>query len=468
MKSKHLKRIEQLATRYTWASFLSQSLDESIAELLKDHQTKIIPSLVLELDKLEQTAFSLLDRATARRAEALQTQGQAYLRASEYELIRKSRLANRNVLLFGSEEPEAAITASAMSIASEVFSDSKDLLGTGFGAEAKCVSDAARTTAIREQKKLKHQLLVQDAHEEFEDDVQALHTMPHGPFDYAGRYKKIRSLYVNDLLNFADRATHLAKAVEYFGAATLTLPPLGDPNYLWDAAELLQLVSRQLAEYRNSRITRNIALRVGAVNKSFPRHNIWGANVSSPFETIQRFDALLTSGDREISFEFDFQEHQLQELAPEMADCRLVAIAPQWIAQFPLDMGTAGPLDEKIIQRQNALLAYRRRYRVPTTLVPPPVLIPGWKGDKIYFPLAATTDEDPEQISAIEGEVIAGRPLIGRWKVVLKEPIQRGLQVQRDPLHPNDGKPVLEGDPRLVRPRFAGIIIHMRITGRQI
>jgi hypothetical protein len=255
----------------------------------------------------------------------------------------------------------------------------------------------------------------------------------------------------------------LASFVQAHELRSLPLPILPShhtPDFVWEATEALQTAARRLVSYRNTQVTRNLLVRVGPQPLLFPGTSHFDVTFNAPYTSFDDWVQLMSVGDDFASFKFTISDYLLQRIAPGMRDIRIVALAPQWITMYP-GAKFATPLDDSIVTRQNALLAYERRIRVPT-IVAPPIHSAGVPNEPIFVPLAATTDEDPEQLAAISDERLAGRLVVGEWTISAGRPVRRG-HGRLSRFQSKDE--VLPGQPEGLYPSLLGFALHLKVSG---
>jgi hypothetical protein len=169
------KRVDALGHTFPWVKFAKESLDGWAAEQLQTYTPEVHSVAVLDLAGTEQKVFALLERVTTRRADALQLQGQAYLRALQYDLIASSRDAKSQLLLASSEQADATATKIGMEKAAAAFATGDHKLALGFQEQSTTSANVAELAEDRERQKLKQQRILEQMQSKFEDDLQELH-----------------------------------------------------------------------------------------------------------------------------------------------------------------------------------------------------------------------------------------------------------------------------------------------------
>lgn len=475
---------EGFENKYTWLKTTKESLDDWIAEQMQNYVPNAFPVLSLDLFGTDSKVFASFDRAMARRNELLQLQGQAYMRALQYDYAVKGRELVKSVIQNSTRVEETNETAEAYASAAAAFGTSDDSVGKGFSAQSAGMAAADRLTNEKETNRRNSMNSQAELQTKYENDLQALHDLEHGPFDYAGRYKRLRALYLNDYKSFVDAVHNYVIGAKYYGIAVTTFPDYRSPDFIWGAGEEIQVISRKLYHYRLERVTRQVVLSVGWTSWKpdaygdlmFQKEALLGG-IPSNFLLEEYRDLMVprqnVSVDREqapwvrLCFGLGNAEmfKKLGSRFDKGSDFRIQAVGVQWIVTTPDFEQSSGTQMVSEYKYRNV-----RAITVPTVLWPPkPDGLDAPPGE-IQFPTAGTTDDGVDRVVASSDALVVGRSPFGRWTVDIGRPLRQGSQVKRLINEPSPGLPPAGGrggpDRNPEYPNICGLLLHLTLSAK--
>jgi hypothetical protein len=428
------------------AAIAAETLDDWVVASIQGYAPTLHPALVMDIGNTEAKAFALFDRVMSRRNELLQLQGQAYLRLLQYDFSFKSRALSSVIAQSSTRVEETDISKRANAAAAVAFGRGESPLDAGFAAQSSGLAESDSKANEKETDRrnaLQSQARLQAEHE---DSVHALHELERGPFDYLGRYERLKKLYLNDYKSFIDAVHHYLESARFYGIQPRFALSYRSPEFVWQAGEAMQVLSRAVFAARVSRFVRHLSLSIGwwewdeASRCDLPFTKDPDGNGIAADLPLRDFVArmsgtLATPAPGWAKLKFAVPQDQRFNAqwgnAISMADARIETLGIQWIVVTPrFDENSAGSAFE-----QNRATEYRMRNKreitVPTIISPP-----AQSGDVVpafaaHFPTASTTDEPTDSVAALNDPLLAGRPLFGVWSVDVGMPHRKGKAVPR-------------------------------------
>lgn len=429
--------------RLQWLEFAVENIDEWTASQLADFKPVLNLAELLDVSVADQRASSLFERVMARKTDLLNLQGQAYLEATSRAAQLRSRSLVRELAALSSSAEPAQELSEGLASAVKLFMAADDPLGISMARQAQSSADSSRSSAELAQRTEKIRAELFDISEAAEDRLHEVHRLSGGPFDFQGRYKRMRDLYINDFKSLVACAnSFIAGASTYEELAKIipAPPDFRSSDYIEKIGPILQRISGEWYALASSRVYRSFAISVSMFNPAANAATNWtdlktdfppGADISRWWTNLQA-GAPFTTGVT-IPEEF-FSQRNLREV-------RVEAFGIQWIDQLPAEPS-----------RQHD-------FRVDCTVLAPSMSIPGT--DKalplslVRFNGTTTTYHDEQSVQAESGPGITGLRATGRWMVTLN-----GIR--------RDGIPVLWATPpapAATSPTLTGYILHLRVSG---
>jgi hypothetical protein len=439
MNTAIVERVKALMeqSRYPWLGIAGEILDEEIAKALSNYTPATQPVLSLDILNTESKVFVLMDRLFARRNELLQLQAQAYTQALQYEYGVRGRAYVRSIIDASTRVEETALTAAAMRQAALAFSAASM---RGFAEQSTGAAEADAVTSGKETTRRTAMHAQADLQDKYDEDLKALYTVTGGPFDYLGRYGKLKRLYLNDFFSFVDAAYNYVQGATFYGVTVDAFPDYKSPDFLWEAGRRLQEISRKLYDRRVRRSVRQVILSVGwtRANANARGDVPWKQATAPPglpnadlaMDGSGGLGDILTSDDSHRRLHFWLGEQMIAAKGIRFAgatDIRIEAVGIEWIVVTPIfgeSSSDGGP---------NRAIEYKmRNFRgmtVPTVLWAPPAELPGLGAADLFFPNATTTDEGVERVLVSTDPMVVGRSPFGHWMVDVRKPQRRGKDI---------------------------------------
>jgi hypothetical protein len=477
-------RIDELNrnNRYPWLRIVTEDLDAWVASQMQAYVPPRRPVLSLDLRGTERKVFALFDRALQRRNELLQLQQQSYLQALRYDYAVAGRDLAADIIHTTTRLEEADVTRASMRRAADAFRQTKEL---GWSAQSTGRADAddhlshneaARRTSLVEQMRL------QAAHE---DDLQLLHTVLRGPFDYAGRYERSKWLCLNDFQSFVDAFQSYLEGARFYG---LTVPEGLDfktTDFIWGAGAAMQEIARQQYQRLAARTVRRVTVTAGWTRWS--KQTAAADLGDMPFKrsassatgmTLDEFRGFMTPwmtpsdghGWKRVYFSLSQDVLKRAGLGTgQAADLRIEEVGVEWILTRPTYRSDSDQTSLDMNQAVEYQMRNQRGVRIPCVLsvpaVPTPLRLPA---EDVQFPAACTTDEGVEHVITNSDPMIVGRSPIGVWSVDIGEPQRHGENVKRLLNNPSAliGGGVQNPELNPEYPNICGCRLHLQISAR--
>ena len=419
-----------------WVAFAAESIDAWVAEQLSD----FVPSFnfveIRDVGRTDQRVSALFERVMTRRNELLGLQSSAYTRALQYRAGIEMRQHLRTATAATDGSAASIELADGIEAARDAFAQSPDSLAKGHTLSSSAVAASVRITAGHQAAGSTATSEMLKISERVEDELQVMQTLERGPFDYEGRYLRIKKLYLNDFKSLVSGVQNYLQALTYIGDPSLSgpeiAPEFNSPTYIWEIGPLLQSLSSALYAYRSRRIYRTITMRVG-----FPGM----LGVQRPFDVLadidwQQWQRSLNAGEFahfSVDLSLDHFKHRL------LNNPRLEAFGIQWLDNF---------LD--VAQLNNP----ERNFTVQCGVQLPDTGIPGRPSVFLHFENSPTSLTAESSVQIEDEDDIRGLKAYGKWRFFVGNFHIRGRPVSRI-------APGADSSPKY--PAIYGMLLHMRV-----
>ena len=375
----------------------------------------------------------------SRRNELLGLQSAAYTRALQYSASVEMRQHVRDALAASDNSEVSSKLAGGMDAAGQAFAQSEDGLAKGHELSSSALSASSQLLATKQSNANLATLELVSIGEKIQDELQVMQTLERGPFDYEGRYLRLRELYLNDLKSLISCVLNYFQAIFYINDPRVllpkTLPDFKDPTYIWEVGPLLQRISSDLYSYRSRRIYRTIKVNVGFPGDHYFNDLGFHAANMTIDEWLKRL-----AGSEPVFFTADLPLSLFA--ARGWVNPRLEAFGIQWF---------------DLMQNIELTRVPERNFTVACGVKPPVPEIPNHPASFVYFENASTTLAPEKDVQIEDGADLRGLKPFGRWEFTVEQFRRNGFPLpKRAALPPQDGGPTT--------PFVTGLLLHMRVS----
>lgn len=440
-------KAEKDAFAAPWVRFAAESVDDWISTNLEGFVPAANFTEIRDPFRTDQRVSALFERAMARRNDLLVLQSQAYTRALQYRASWEMRKHVRAGLAASNNQEVSSILARGMGASRDAFDGISHELAKGFAEQSGSLAESNELLSKQQGAASSASLSLLEIAEKLEDDMQLLHDLERGPFDYEGRFLRMRQLYLNDFKLLVSCAINYRSALSYLNDTAVPAPNLPDfrsPLYIWEIGPILQVASSSLYAYRSRLIYRTLKLFVSPQWGENPLPQLLAADCfietipdGTPMTDTQWFDLMITQG--KYGFGFTIPEDYFSSRG--LLNARLEAFGVQWFDRF----NTPGDVSSE------------RNVRIDCDVIPPQARgIEGHPRAIVHFPYSITTYLPTEDVVIEDGSEIRGLEPVGRWYVNLGLATRRGGPALRI-ANNRDLNSVVD-------PCISGVILHLRVS----
>lgn len=224
----------ELVRRFSYLSAFSTplSVDSIVYEEVNRAGSAIPPYDPYQLEQLAASASDLLDRCLSNRRSMYDLEEQAIRSALEYKLFKDQRQPQRDIELSETIEVQKTWDLQGQKNAAAAFSKSFDNLDAGFAAVATASAQSTAEAISGEKTRKKNVGMKWDALDEFENALEARHSMPGCSMNYSERYGRLEELLRQDIRVAYNKLRCIEKGMNQVFGLSLSLPPPQQYGYL--------------------------------------------------------------------------------------------------------------------------------------------------------------------------------------------------------------------------------------------
>ena len=422
-----------------WVAFAAESVDDWVASQLTGYVPQVNFAEIRDASRSDQRVSALFERTMSRRTDLLGLQSAAYTRALQFRAFAEMRSPVRRALAAGNSSAASHDLAAGMASAQQAFHDAGDALSEGFAQNSGAVSTSSQLISDQQAEASAATAELLAISEKIQDDVEAMQSLERGPFDYEGRYLRMRELYLNDFKSLVECADNYFRALNYLADPRITVEPIvipdfHNPTYIWKVGPLLQRLSSLLYSYKSKRIYRTLSIKIGFPapnNELINRHRMLASSISLENWQTQ------ASTPNPISFYTELPIAYFNSIGA--TNPRLEAFGLQWI---------------DLLSPEQAKLT-EKNYTVACGVGLPDTGIPNHPNSFVYFEESPTTLVPAKDVAIDDSPHLRGLRPYGRWTFTVGDFRNFGSIYPRT---------YALGVPPSNLPNIVGIILHMIIT----